>query len=188
MTLEALLAKLAERQALIVHFSHHAAMRGKLVYPMDLHQVFADDQTWPLSCSVLTPGHKMSPVGSVGVVLEPRVTDDVVRVHYDDAGAWSDDDGLNFSLGAPLSEGSFDDSLDRVVPGSYNEWRVRNAKPLGIFVLDPNFIEVRQEVSFEGPDGWESTIAPCRINLASVRTTFPGWPIWTITSDGPVQV
>ncbi|WP_253515343.1 hypothetical protein [Methylorubrum extorquens] len=181
---EELLAKLEARQALIVHFSHRAAMRGDLVYPTDLHQVLAEREAWALSCSVLTPGHSMDVVGSVGVVLEPRTAEDVLRVHHDDAGAF--EVGMeSLSMGKALSDASFDESIDLVVPGSYNEWRVRGAAPKGLFVVNPAVIMVRQEISFEGPDGPMTTIGEVPISLDAVRATFPGWPIWTMTSAGP---
>lgn len=187
MTYDELMARLDARQALIVHFSHHAAMRGELVFPTDLQQVLAETERWPLSCSVLTPGHRMDVVGSVGVVLEPKRVQDVLRVHHGDAGAY-DEDGENQSFGEPLSATSFDGSIDDVVPGTYNEWRVRGAKPIGLFVLDPANIEVRGKVTFEGLYGPEETIASGRISLAEVRGAFPGHPIWTMTPEGPHQL
>ena len=187
MTHDELLTRLRKRQALVVHFSHHAAMRGQLVYPTDLQQVLAEQELWPLSCSVLTPGHRMNVVGSIGVVLEPRTAEDVLRVHYDDAGAYVQG-GNSHSLGELLSEVSFDASLDQVAPGSYNEWRVCGAKPVGLFVVDPNEIQVRRKLSYQGPWGPETTIATASISLSDVREAFSDQPIWTMMSDGPRQL
>ncbi len=187
MTHEDLLAKLDARQALIVHFSAHAVMREGLDFPTDLQQVLAEKQPWPLSCSVLTPAHEMDVTGSVGVVLEPRTAEDVLRVHHSDAGAY-DDAGTNQSLGAPLSDKSFDASINGTVPGTYNEWRVRGARPVGIFVLDPADILVRKKITYQGPHGPEETVAHGPISLAAVRAAFPGQPIWTMTPDGPRQL
>jgi hypothetical protein len=187
MTHEDLLAKLDARQALIVHFSAHAVMRDGLDFPTDLQQVLAEKETWPLSCSVLTPGHCMDVTGSVGVMLEPRTAEDVLRVHHDDAGAY-DVAGANQSRGALLSGASFDASIDETLPGAYNEWRVRGAKPVGIFVLDPANIQVRQTFTVPGPYGPEETIAAGPISLDAVRTAFPGQPIWTMTPAGPRQL
>lgn len=170
-----------------MHFSHHAAMRGDLVFPIDLQQVFAEREAWPLSCSVVTPGLRMEVVGSVGVVLEPRSAEDVLRVHYDDAGAYSEGNESH-SMGESLSEASFYASLDRVASGSYNEWRVRGAAPAVLFVTDPTHIEVPQNVSFEGPWGLEETIAPVLLSLNVVRAAFPGQPIWTMTAEGPREL
>lgn len=187
MTHEELLAKLEARQALIVHFSAHAVMRAGLDFPTDLQQVLAEKERWPLSCSVLTPGHRMDVTGSVGVILEPRAAEDVLRVHHDDAGAY-DDDGANQSLGAALSDAAFDASINDTGPGAYNEWRVRGARPVGIFVLDPATILVRQTIAFEGPYGPEEDIAAQQISLDAVRAMFPGQPIWTMTPDGPREL
>ncbi|WP_089258517.1 hypothetical protein [Cereibacter sphaeroides] len=187
MTHEDLLAKLDARQALIVHFSAHAVMREGLDFPTDLQQVLAENESWPLSCSVLTPAHRMDVTGSVGVVLRPRTIENVLRVHFADAGAY-DDAGTNQSLGALLSDESFDASIDKVVPGTYNEWRVRAASPVGIFVLDPANIFVRQKTSVEGPYGPEEVIAASPISLDDVRTIFPGQTIWTMTPKGPREL
>lgn len=187
MTLEDLQAKLAARQALIVHFSAHAVMRVGLEYPTDLQQVLAEKELWPLSCSVLTPGHHMDLTGSVGVILEPRTVEDVLIVYHDDAGAY-DVAGDNQSRGAALSDATFDASIDDTVPGSYNEWRVRGAKPVGIFVRDPANIQVRKKVTLPGPFGDEEVTAPGQIPLDAVRAAFPGQPIWTMTPAGPVQL
>ncbi len=187
MTHEDLLAKLDARLALIVHFSAHALMREGVDFPTDLQQVLAEIEPWPLSCSVLTPGHLMDVTGSVGVILEPRAPEDVLRVHHGDAGAY-DDAGVNQSLGAVLSDAAFNASIDDTWPGAYNEWRVRGAKPVGIFVLDPTNILVRQKSSFEGPYGSEESIAAQPISLGAIRAIFPGQPIWTMTPDGPREL
>ncbi|MGE4302607.1 MAG: hypothetical protein AB7E24_01080 [Novosphingobium sp.] len=182
-----MLAKLDARQALIVHFSAHALMRKGVDFPTDLKQVLAGKEPWPLSCSVLTPGHHMNVTGSVGVILEPRAVEDVLRVHHGDAGAY-DDAGVNQSLGAVLSDATFDASIDDTEPGAYNEWRVRGARPVGIFVLDPTNILVRQKFSFEGPYGLEEDIAAQPISFDAIRAMFPGQPILTMTPDGPREL
>lgn len=182
-----LMNKLGARNALIVHFSAHAVMRAGLNFPTDLQQVLAEQEPWPLSCSVLTPGHQMDVTGSVGVVLEPRSVEDVLRVHHGDAGAY-DDDGTNQSLGEALTDASFDMSIDNVEPLTYNEWRVRGAKPIGIFVLDPVNILVRQKRVMHGPFGSVEAIAAEPISLEEIRAAFPGESIWTMTPDGPRQL
>ena len=171
MTREELLAKLDARQALIVHFSAHAVMRDGLEYPTDLQQVLAEKEQWPLSCSVLTPGHHMDVTGSVGVILKPRTTEDVLRVHHDDAGAY-DVAGANQSRGVPLSDSAFDASIDDTVPGAYNEWRVRGAKPVGIFVLDPASVSGPPEIH--------------RARTIRRRGSYRGWP--NIAQCGPRRV
>jgi len=187
MTLEELKEELRRRQALIVHFSHHAAMRDNLDFPADLLQVLGGVTDWALSCSVLTPGHSMIPVGSVGVVLEPQTAGDVLRVHHSDAGAYSDGTD-DYSDGEPLSVEGLDRSLTRVRQDDYNEWRVRGARPVGIFVLNPFSICVRRRVTFDGPFGPEETLAAQPATLADIRTIFADWPVWTMTPSGPVRI
>jgi len=187
MTHEELLARLKARQALIVHFSAHAVMREGVDFPTDLQQVLAEQEPWPLSCSVLTPGHHMDVTGSVGVILEPRAAEDVLRVHHGDTGAYSHA-GVNQSLGTVLSDAAFDASIDSTEAGAYNEWRVRGARPAGIFVLDPANICVRQKCSFEGPYGLEEVITAQPISFDAIRAMFPGQPIWTMTAEGPREL
>lgn len=187
MTHRELLAKLDARQALIVHFSAHAVMRDDLDYPTDLQQVLAEKEPWPLSCSVLTPGHYMDVTGSVGVILRPRTVEDVLSVHHDDAGAY-DVAGANQSRGVALSDATFDTSIDDTVPGAYNEWRVRGARPVGIFVLDPVNVFVRQKFTVPGQFGEEKIIAAGAISLDVVRAAFSGQPIWTMTPAGPLRL
>ena len=162
-------------------------MRDGLDYPTDLQQVLSEKEPWPLSCSVLTPDHHMEVTGSVGVILEPRTAEDVLSVHHDDAGAY-DVAGTNQSRGAALSDATFDASIDDTVPGAYNEWRVRGARPVGIFVLDPANILVRQKFTVPGPFGGEEIIAAGPIPLDAVRAAFTGQPIWTLTPAGPLQL
>ncbi len=187
MTHQELLAKLSARQALIVHFSAHAVMRAGLDFPTDLQQVLAEKEPWPLSCSLLTPGHHMDVTGSVGVILKPRTVEDVLSVHHDDAGAYNVA-GTNQSRGAALLDATFDASIYDTVRGAYNEWRVRGAVPVGIFVLDPANILVRQKFTVPGPLGEEEIIAPGPISLDAVRAAFPSKPIWTMTLAGPTQL
>lgn len=187
MTDEELCASLEARQALIVHFSHHAAMRGTLVFPDDLSQVLVDNKNWPLSCSVVTPEHKMDPVGSVGVILRPRSPANILSVYHADAGAY-EVNAENQAKGSPLSQASFDASLDKVEPGGYNEWRVRGAEPVGLFVHNPDHIEVRRSGTYEGPYGQETAIAPVTICITVVKEALPDWPIFTMTPNGPLEL
>lgn len=60
MTLDELQQGLADRNAAIVHFSHHADTRPGSYFPHDLKNAIANNDTWPLSCCVLWPGHQMN--------------------------------------------------------------------------------------------------------------------------------
>lgn len=63
MTDEELTKRLADRGAVVVHFSHISNMRDGGVFPLDLHDAIANKDAWPLSCSALWPGHGMEPCG-----------------------------------------------------------------------------------------------------------------------------
>jgi hypothetical protein len=65
---------------------------------------------------------------------------------------------------------------------------MRGARPVGIFVLDPVNVLVRQKFTVPGPFGEEEIIAPGLISLDAVRAAFPGQPISTMTPAGPLQL
>jgi hypothetical protein len=60
-----LLDALLAREAMVVHFSHHANMRKYGVFPEDLRAAIANKDSWNLSCVVLWPGHRMALPGSI---------------------------------------------------------------------------------------------------------------------------
>jgi hypothetical protein len=90
--------KLKERDAVVVHFSHHANMRGRGVFPVDMHEAIRNKDHWALSCSVLWPGYGMDPCGSVGVLFKPLVAS-VLSVSNKDSGSWTTHDGIDQSAG-----------------------------------------------------------------------------------------
>ena len=192
--------ELAQRQALIVHFSNHADMGRKEAYfPNDLQSAIKNYQNgphWPLSCSVLWPGHKMSPVGSVGLILEPQSINNILSVKKSDSGSMCFQDGSEGSLGDPLTKASLNSSFE-VKQGDYNEWRVRGAKPVGIFIHDLCNIEVRglihrdqrlkglptEMIAFEP----EFTAELHSIQVDRVKSSYPDFYIKTI-KNGNIQV
>lgn len=179
--------KLEERRAAVVHFSHHAKMREGGVFPTDLQAAIANKDDWPLSCSVLWPGHGMEPCGSVGVMFRPSVVS-VQSVSNTDSGSWATPDGKDQSGGEPLTAESFERTF-RVV-GTYNEWRIRGAEVAGIFVHDLRSILVKKRISVAGlPDGEILVeIGATSIPLLEVFDAFPALPIFTMAADGPVNV
>ncbi len=183
----ALRKKLEERRAVVVHFSHHANMRENGVFPTDLQAAIANKDDWPLSCSVLWPGHGMELCGSVGVMFSPSVVS-VQSVSNTDSGSWAAPDGRDQSGGEPLTAESFEKTFQ--VVGAYNEWRIRGAKVAGIFVHNLRSIWVKKRVSVTGlPDGEilvEIGVTP--IPLSEVFDAFPALQIFTMAADSLVEV
>ena len=187
MTDHELALALKDKSALIVHFSHHSLMRsGRPVYPDDLKRVFARHHEFPLSCSAVSPGHRMSPVGSVGVIFAPTAGS-VLSVSNDDSGSLTWKDGSEGSAGIGLSPEAFSDSFN-VVSGRYNEWRVQGAPILGIFVADPNNIQVKRLQEVQGEDAIYTVVGLDHISLDEVAATFPGQPVFTMCESGPVRL
>lgn len=179
--------KLEERRAAVVHFSHHAKMREGGVFPADLQAAIANKDDWPLSCSVLWPGHGMELCGSVGVMFTPSVVS-VQSVSNTDSGSWANPDGRDQSGGEPLTAESFEKTFE--VVGAYNEWRIRGAIVAGIFVHNLHSILVKKHVSVPGlPDGEILIdIGATTITLSEVFVAFPALPIFTMAADGLVEV
>lgn len=186
MTNDELTAALEERQAIVVHFSHHSNMRSGGVFPNDLKEAIRNKDNWNLSCSVLWPGHKVQPCGSVGVIFKPTVAS-VLSVSNSDSGSYQAPNGTDCSLGAALDINTFEATFQ--VAGAYNEWRVRGADVLGIFVLDIYSVDVKKEMQISAPNGtsW-SEISTVRIGLAEVLDTFDDLPVYTMTPSGLIRV
>ena len=111
MHLQMLLDALAQRNALIVHFSHRANMREGGVFPSDLQAAIANAERWTLSCCVVWPGHTMDLPGEVGLILLPTATEQILSVANTDSGSSELDCGEEVSGGVPL----------RVHPGSLGD-------------------------------------------------------------------
>lgn len=183
MTDDELVRKLQERNAVVVHFSHHANMRDGGVFPVDIHEAITNKDRWALSCSVLWPGHGMAPCGSIGVLFKPSVTS-VQSVSNKDSGSWTNPDGIDQSGGVPLTAESFETTFQ--VDGAYNEWRIIRAEVAGIFVLDARSIMVKKRGPVYGlPNGQILHEIGCTpIPLSEVFDVFPNLPVFTLTHEG----
>lgn len=188
MTYEDLIRNLRAKKALIVHFSHHAKMRQDGVFPADLHAAIANSRAWPLSCSVVWPGHGMPVVGSVGVVLHPRSLASVVGASNQDAGSMTLPDGTENGRGTALDANVLADTLNPP-SGQYNEWRMRECDVIGIYVENLGEILAKKTVVIEAPDiDPTSEISAEPRTLTEVTTAFPELPIYTFQAGEIVAV
>lgn len=108
-----LVRALAERKAIVVHFSNWAITGNKREFPNDLQWVIENHAKIVLSCSVMVPGIEIMPVGSVGVMFEPQAAH-VISVSNDDSGSGTDPEGNEYSGGVELTEEGFIRSLTPV--------------------------------------------------------------------------
>jgi hypothetical protein len=174
--------RLLDEQAIaVVHFSHFADMRKGLVFPGDMLAAIANKDAWALSCCALTPGRRMQLPGDVGILLRPKLVN-VLSVSSGDAGASTLPDGSELSGGDPPTREAVLASLD---PGfqAYNEWRVRGAEVVGIFVANPGLVLAKKRHDFDGPLGPESAIGSEPISLTTVFDAFPGLPLYAMGAD-----
>jgi len=187
MTDDILTAALEQRKAVVVHFSHYAKMRADGVFPDDLQKAISNKDEWPLSCSVLWPGHPMQPCGGVGVMFRPTAAS-VLSVSNTDAGSFSESDGTDHSGGQPLNLDTFESTFQ--VDGAYNEWRVRGAEVIGIFVHDIYRVEAKSAMLIPGLPGGDPLpdIGVTRIKLTEVFDAFETLRIFTMTPSGLVCV
>lgn len=187
MTDDVLTATLEKHKAVVVHFSHHAKMRAGGVFPDDLQQALNNKDKWPLSCSVLWPGHTMQPCGSVGVMFRPTAAS-VLSVSNTDSGSFAAPDGTDHSGGKPLNMDTLEETFQ--VAGHYNEWRVLGAEVIGIFVHNIYYVEAKKELQIPGLPGGEilNEIGVTGIKLAEVFDAFEPLQVFTMTPSGLAQV
>ncbi len=180
-----------KRRVAVVHFSHHEVMDHKVQFPDDLNHALMTWESEPRSCCALWPSHNMDLPGSVGVIYRPRL-EHVLSVYNTDSGS-SYHHGQEGSLGEDPSEDSLARSLDEVPTDEYNEWRLRGAPPMGIFVADTSHICVKQWVTPNVPEelvSTENNPVLCRVpfRLDGVLAAFPNHCIYTLDKEGLVLV
>lgn len=174
-----------DHSIVVIHFSHHAIMGHEVEFPDDLNYAIAHFADEERSCCAIYPGYEMNLPGSVGVIFEPAFSN-VISVCQCDSGS-----SAYGSMGQPPSEQTILASLcvQACEEGcKYNEWRIKGAIPIGIFVSNPLNICVKKKnlctnvpISFEG-------IAGESICLADVFTAFPKLPIYSMGSNGLIQL
>jgi hypothetical protein len=177
---------LDDRGVVIVHFSHFAVMRHAVEFPIDLQHAIQNYQSETRSCCALWPGHKMELPGSVGVIFKPTFTQ-ILSVLPDDSGS-SDFEGSENSGGHAPSEETIADSLN--VPfGRYNEWRIRGAEPIGIFVANPDNISAKKKSRISLDGELIEEIGSPNISLFDVTNAFPSLTIYTMGANrlSPLQ-
>lgn len=178
---------LVAKGAAVVHLSHHAVMDlMRPVFPEDLHRAIAKGDEFNLSCVVVWPGHSMPLPGSVGVIFKPTCAN-VVSAANSDSGSTMLPDGSDGSAGFPLSPQTLASTFD-VWIGDYNEWRVRGAEVVGIFVADPLNINVKKK-AVQHVDGQEfKFVGIATITLDEVFSAFLHHSIFTMGSTGLVEI
>jgi hypothetical protein len=191
-----LLAELQTRKALIVHCSRTGKgdeEPGGLFYPDDLRYAIAICTAGKeLCCSVVWPDH-LETFGPVGIILKPRSTASITSICNQDSGSGIDPKtSKRVGVGAPFSKqavlGTFDNATD------YNEWDVRDADTVGIFVHPKQQWDVARLCKFSDIPGYDpamgdgEVIGAVTISLADLVADFPNLPIYSICKGEIVKV
>ncbi|CUX07577.1 hypothetical protein CFBP6626_07445 [Agrobacterium tumefaciens] len=194
-----LLKELVDRKALIVHCSRPGKGDegiGGLLYPDDLRNATAicANESKELCCSVVWPEHSET-FGDVGIILKPRSTNSITSICLTDGGTWIDSNtGVRHGGGVPFSREAVVDTFDKAT--SYNEWTVRDADTIGIFVkLIGRLPEVGKVVDIMAhPDYDEAMgyikpqVCPVGIELAEIVDTFPNLPVYGFLGTDIIQI
>lgn len=187
MTDQDLSAFLAAKGAAVVHLSHHSVMDPtRPIWPEDMRRAIAKKDDSNLSCVVVWPGHRMQLPGSVGVIFKPTCAN-VVSAASSDSGSPMLPDGSDGSAGFPLSPETLASTFD-VWIGNYNEWRVRGAEVMGIFVADPSNIEVKKDVVLNAGGHEFKDVAATSIAMGEVFAAFPHQSVFTMGPAGLIEI
>jgi hypothetical protein len=178
--------ELNSKNAIVVHFSHHAKMREGGIFPDDLMAAINNQSSWALSCCVLWPGHQMDLPGSVGIIFKP-LESNVLSVSSSDSGSSVGCDGSDQSSGLPLSPATFEQTFYPNI-NSYNEWRVLGAEVDGLFISNPQDIWVKQKIDFAGHGFVTSDIGATNVSLEYVLECFPHLGVFTLGANGLVPI
>lgn len=85
-------------------------------------------------------------------------------------------------MGAAPEEEAILESLS-VPIGGYNEWRIRGAIPIGVFVAKPQCILAKQESTFTVGEETLKEIGSALISLQATREASPSLPFYTMEVD-----
>jgi len=180
---------LRQRQMLLVHFSTKMSKHRDVLFPDDLRHAqalrerhlsfstFGADDNGIRDVRDESYSHA---AGYVGLVVDILEVGSIYKVSAEDVGSYEDPDGAPHSKGDYPSLETCANSVDRRV--GTNEWYVKNFIPKGIFLIDPEAIEVRQveeapaDLEEEALDYWHSD---------SANATFPPYDVEQVIADFP---
>lgn len=192
MTDAELMQELIERKALIVHCSRPGKGdegRNSRLFPEDLSHAIdiCANEGAELCCSVIWPGH-VETFGDIGIILKPRSTASVTMISTTDGGTYLDaNTNRRMGNGAPFSRTAVEDTFSKAT--DYNEWNVKDADTVGIFVKPPPPLPVvarridLREIPDYSPIMGTDQIVQVSINLSEITAAFPALPIFTLNGS-----
>lgn len=148
-----------------------------------------------LSCSLIWPAH-IKTFGAVGIILEPSSIDSITSISPKDSGTSVCSNGMRKGDGVPFSAEAVMDTFANST--DYNEWTVKNAKTIGIFVNHHEPLEVARRVSAKDIPGYDPTMAhlfdnpeiigTVMISISEIQTDFPSLPIYQYQNGDIIQI
>lgn len=190
-------AVLSAHAGLIVHFS--GAPKGSGVerghmYPQDLLHVIAGHAMGGVSCSVVKPGDNFygiqrNATGCIGVILDLTAPESLVAVSASDCGSIEGPDGIRIvQHERDIAVADVEASISGRLPGTYNEWVIRNFKVVGVLAVPPFEISVRGAITLppdipEGLIDTQAQIGVDRTSLSAVASLFPSLPTFTFAGQ-----
>lgn len=194
-----LLTELAARNALIIHCSRPGKANeaiDALLFPKDLLNaiIVCGTQGKELCCSVVWPGH-VETFGAIGIILRPRSTRSIASICTIDGGTSLDPvTGNRIGAGLPFSKQAVMDTFLKAT--GYNEWNVKDADTIGIFLHPCEPLDVPQLVRLDATPGYDPVmgdgdtlmIGTVRVRLAQVFAHFPNLPVYSFRGDDIVRV
>ena len=198
MTYDELIETLTERKALIVHCSRSGKTdeeKDALFFPEDLKRargIFAGEGK-DLCCSVIWPAHTET-FGCVGIILRPRSVQSIAAIGTRDGGTYLDPKtGERVLSGVPFSAKAVMDTFANAT--DYNEWNVKDADTVGIFVKLDEPIMVTKLCDLKlHPDYHPAmgdvglTPQTVIIHLSKVVETFPDLPVFGFCGTEIIQI
>lgn len=198
MTLNELRAELVQRSALIVHCTRLGRSANIVnpppIFPEDLTATIRDlnDNAREICCSVIWPDH-IKTFGDVGIVVLPRDTTSIIRIDNDDGGSeWDEKLQRRIGKGVPFSRTAVSETFSKPL-AHHNEWSVRNADVVGLYVNPVDLLTVLRvpsaDIFADLPDELrpEPVPEPDEIGLEELRKIFPDLPIYTFRNDRLVE-
>lgn len=195
---------LRDRQVLLVHFSTKMSKHRDVLFPADLRRAkglrgrylsFSTFGACDRGIDDVWLEAESHAAGYVGLVVDIRDVGSIYKVCHEDVGSFEDPPGTPHSNGDVPSLETCASSIDN--REGTNEWYVKDFIPKGIFLVDPEEIQVRQvEKAPEGlseedqhlwgdPDPKTATFQP--YDVGQVFNDFPSDRIFSRRDGGFIE-
>jgi len=141
---------------------------------------------------VVWPGN-LETFGPIGIILKPRSDASIASICVDDAASHIDPVmGKRIGTGLPFSSQAVLDTFANA--SRYNEWIVRNADTIGVFVHPSDPWHVARPMQLADIPGLDQSmgdgelVGSVSVSLPDIITAFPGLPVYSFSGGEIVKV